>query len=420
MTRGRIEVLDPLYGAVRFSKAISDLIWTPIVQRLRHVRLSNIDSAAMPGIAGITRYEHSLGVAFLASQTRFARVLPDHERLILEAAALLHDAAITPFGHLVEEAFRYTGSFEHERRLRQIFGLEEDLGGPYFQVLGQENDIEGWASRHFAGPASQAVEEIFCAVTGEGRFGSCISRDVDLDNLDNLTRIALHMGLCVDRTLPLAIARGMSRLGVDGGVLFAGDVPGRVEEWLDLRARVYEQLMLSRTDFASKIMLLYAAVETVEVGSLSKEDWRFTDADFLHQIVVEGPINAQNAVQRWLTGDLWDLSDLLWCEGQPPDYSVLRSYARILSDQIDRECFAYRIKDKTTRSVCLHLDDGIEIKLGRTPWRWLLGVASPVRREFTTAERSAITKLASELFGVEQPIAAGGTKSQEIDLWQSV
>ena len=66
MTRGRVEVLDPLYGDVRFSEAISELLRTPIVQRLRHVRLSNIDSTAMPGIAGITRYEHSLGVAFLA------------------------------------------------------------------------------------------------------------------------------------------------------------------------------------------------------------------------------------------------------------------------------------------------------------------------------------------------------------------
>ena len=98
----------------------------------------------------------------------------------------------------------------------------------------------------------------------------------------------------------------------------------------------------------------------------------------------------------------------------------MRSYARSLSDHIDRECFAYRIKDKTTRSVGLHLDDGSELTLGREPSRWLFGVASPVRREFTTWDKSVITDLASELFGVRQPIAVGGTNSHELDLWQSV
>lgn len=47
---------DALYGEVRMEPAIADLASRPLVQRLRHIRLSNIDSLASPGIAHISRY----------------------------------------------------------------------------------------------------------------------------------------------------------------------------------------------------------------------------------------------------------------------------------------------------------------------------------------------------------------------------
>src|SRR3546814_688758 len=121
MTASAVTYLDALYGDVSFGPEISDLIHEPIVQRLRHVRLSNIDSIAMPGIANISRYEHVLGVAHLANQIGIRRKLPSFDHLALVAAALLHDWAITAFGHLVEEAFNYAGvNFHHEDKLNSI------------------------------------------------------------------------------------------------------------------------------------------------------------------------------------------------------------------------------------------------------------------------------------------------------------
>src|SRR6266851_9812988 len=125
-------VQDALYGSVEFDDAIADLAGIPLVQRLRHVRLSNIDSIDLPGISNVSRYEHSLGVARLADLTGLRAKLSDFEKVMLTASAMLHDLAITASGHLVEEAFQYVGShFDHEQRLSEIVSdaAPEEIGG---------------------------------------------------------------------------------------------------------------------------------------------------------------------------------------------------------------------------------------------------------------------------------------------------
>lgn len=72
------------------------------------------------------------------------------ERLSLDAAAVLHDWAITAFGHLIEEAFQYVGaSFEHETHLADLAASESDaadIGGiEHRQILaGRELGLHQW------------------------------------------------------------------------------------------------------------------------------------------------------------------------------------------------------------------------------------------------------------------------------------
>jgi len=102
----RASFLDTVYGETELGADLTALVASPVVQRLRHIRLSNIDSLDMPGIANISRYEHVLGVSHLVSRLGIYGRLPRDSRAALSAAALLHDWAITSYGHLVEEAFR--------------------------------------------------------------------------------------------------------------------------------------------------------------------------------------------------------------------------------------------------------------------------------------------------------------------------
>src|SRR6267142_15615 len=97
-------IMDALYGEIEVPAEISDLLGCPLVQRLRRIRQSNIDSLSMPGIANISRYEHSIGVAYLASRIGFRNHISNDDLLVVQAASLIHDTGITPFGHLAEEA----------------------------------------------------------------------------------------------------------------------------------------------------------------------------------------------------------------------------------------------------------------------------------------------------------------------------
>src|SRR4051794_11776685 len=90
-------LVDPLYGLQTLDNFLVDLIEQPEMQRLRDVRLSNINSATLPGAANISRFEHSIGTALLAGRAAKALDMDsaDHHKLVL--AALLHDVAITPY-----------------------------------------------------------------------------------------------------------------------------------------------------------------------------------------------------------------------------------------------------------------------------------------------------------------------------------
>src|SRR5260370_18212065 len=102
----------------------------------------------MPGIANLLRYEHVLGVAHLAEQLALRVRLSHFDDLIVRASALLHDWAITSFGHLVEEALQYCGTgFQHEKLLSEIASgaTPEEIGGVRRQVLvGRETGLPEW------------------------------------------------------------------------------------------------------------------------------------------------------------------------------------------------------------------------------------------------------------------------------------
>ena len=59
-------IYDALYGKIEFSSLIWKCMMTPEVQRLREVRLCNINSLCITGSSNTNRFEHSVGTAFLA------------------------------------------------------------------------------------------------------------------------------------------------------------------------------------------------------------------------------------------------------------------------------------------------------------------------------------------------------------------
>ena len=391
--------LDSLYGRISFEDKLLDLIQAPLVQRLRHVRLSNIDSIDMPGISNISRFEHVLGVAFLANIVGLRPVMNEFDKLALSASALLHDWAITSSGHLVEEALQYVGTtFEHESKLVDIVNNEssDEIGGINFQIfLGRQTGLKSWAKKAVGRRSDDLIESITQHIQGGGQFGKIICGDMDLDNIDNVFRMAFHMGLFFDKEIPVRLAKSI--VGVDNGEpVFRSNAKSDIESWSMTRRNVYQNLMLSERDFIGKMMMLYASIVAYENEEITKSNWNFVDYNFINVLLNSKIKEVKNTVQRWLTGELWDCTSLNWMSGSRPSYPKLLEFSRCISDVLRRQCFVYGIKDKRDRLLSIHFDDKSDQSIGSDSRQWLMGVGSSKKSSFTVIEVNTITEMAKD------------------------
>ena len=393
---------DSMYGSISFGDAISALIQTPVVQRLRHVRLSNIDSIDMPGIANLSRFEHVLGVAHLASLIKFRTPLSQFDQLILIASALLHDWAISPFGHLVEEALQYVGTgFEHDVKLREIIRDEdkEVIGGMNLQLCsGREANFDKWSKIFADEKSDQLLDEIMQHITGHGRMGRIISGDIDIDNIDNVFRMAFHMGIGIDPGIPTRLAQQITSADKKGGPVFSTSAKADIETWRLTRQAVYQKLMLAERDFVGKLMMLYASVAAFKNKEITKNDWSLDDHTFLATLRNSTTREVRDTVSRWLSGDIWVCTPLQWILGDRPDYPTLLEFSDQLSDVLNRKCFAYGIKDKRDRHLTIYFDDNTSEEIGTNAKQWLFGVGSSKRLPFSSAEINKIFTFAQSFF----------------------
>lgn len=396
--------VDALYGLVDLDDDLLSLVRTPTLQRLRHVRLSNIDSIDMPSIANLSRLEHVIGVAHLAGEVGFRSRMPNYDFLVLRSAALLHDWAITSFGHLVEEALQYVGTgFNHEERLREILtGTNSDeIGGVDLQILvGRESGLRGWA-RKVVGPAraDELLRDIMETIGGRGRWGRIISGDIDLDNIDNVWRMAYHLGLDIDRGVPVRIAHALVRVSQSGEPIFRTDAEPDIEAWRDARRQVYDHLMLAEHDFVGKVMMLSAAVGAYEAGEFTQDDWSRVDHELIALLLRSRIKEVHETVERWIAGELWDCTPLRWMRGGRPGYTDLRTFSRMVGEALNRPCFAYAIKDKRERRLTIAYDDGTHRTYGEDAKQWLFGIGSPKKEPFSARQLEQALALAADFFG---------------------
>ena len=408
--------LDSLYGDVTLDEDLDALVLTPMVQRLRHVRLSNIDSVTMPGIGNISRYEHVLGVGHLAVRTGLYKRLGRRERLAFAAAAILHDWAITAFGHLVEEAFQYLGvKFDHENKLYEmIVGSDErDIGGADKQIMyGRQMKLKWWLQKVVAvGETEEVLREITNYIQGRGRFGRVICGDIDLDNIDGVFRMAYHMGLAVDRECPLRLAGAIAEVREDGEPVFVRDAEDDLDRWVETRFTVYSRLMLAKLDFIGKLMILFAAVTAVEKGEIDAGEWDLTDCQLLDRLLSSPTKEVRDATTRWLVGEFWDATPLYWMHGVRPEFERVLGFSRKLTAVLGRPCFAYAIKDKRKRLLNIEFMDGTRREYGAVSSQWLLGVGSAARRPFKAFETSEVVSVAEAHFGTSVISPAGDGRS---------
>ncbi len=124
-------IRDPVHNIVPFEddpadKLLLNLINTKEFQRLRRIKQLGLSQLVFPG-ADHSRFAHSIGVMHIARRIldRVAKLCPkcvdNDQRMVVLAAALLHDIGHGPFSHAFEKATRE----KHEKRTLEIITSDD-------------------------------------------------------------------------------------------------------------------------------------------------------------------------------------------------------------------------------------------------------------------------------------------------------
>ena len=305
-------ILDPLYGKLCLPEYIWKILTIPELQRLREVRLCNINSLCLTGGANINRYEHSIGTYHLASMFIDSNYpsISVKEKIIFELAAIFHDIYNGPFGHsyqYVDDRHSYELGFNDYTSYKR----DEDIQTRYKQVyFGMSGEIQNVLRESFnAEPSKVAlvhlsdldIHKIGDYINGNGELGKMISGSIDLDNIDNVFRLAFHVGLTNDVETPVILAKSLKL--ENGKLIITDDVIPYVRKWQNLRKKLYRALLLNPDEFSAKLMLTEGIEETRNHAS-GKIVW--SDVDFeVFKKIGDSSSEGSRIVTNLLKGNLY-------------------------------------------------------------------------------------------------------------------
>jgi HD superfamily phosphohydrolase len=228
-------IKDSVHDHIEVEGVAADLLDTPAVQRLRHIKQLGTVQLAYPS-ANHTRFEHSLGVYHLAERALDHMEVGGVEADRVRAAAMLHDVGHGPFSHNIESlTHRETGKYHDD--VDELLGQEQ---------VGDVLRTNGLDPSRVAG-----------LVAGEGKYGQLVSGELDVDRMDYLVRDAHHTGVPYGTIDPGRLVRALRF--VDGELVLA---PGNVqsaESLLVARALMNPTVYSHHVARISKAMLRQAS-----------------------------------------------------------------------------------------------------------------------------------------------------------------
>ena len=383
-------IWDPLYGRTQLSEFEARLVALPEIQRLRYIRMCNINSLLVTGASEISRFEHTLGVLRLAQEWAKINDLDVEMKKDLLAAAILHDAQTGPYGHsfqyVLEDSASEGGKFLHD-----------DLaGGVRRNYYMNVPAAAAFAGKPFCAPhvLGERWERVAAMIEGDGPLGPIVAGTMDLDNLDNVVRLAYHVGIA-DRENVDAVLRivGGIRPGTNRGALRVGaKIVSDIENWQKIRRKLYEFLLLDWAEFSAKAMLTTIVEDAMAAQLLGINSWCHTDDGFLNSLAVEAIGENQHISQlinRLRSGDLY--SPLVLVRSKNVElYGVLSTPEKkveivdfieksiLRGNGISRNIIFHVILDvgKTERSIPIEIDGNQPVVIGTNSSSLLVGIFS--------------------------------------------
>jgi len=239
------EIKDPVFGYVYITEAERKIIDSFPVQRLRRLRQLAGAEYVYPG-ANHTRFEHSLGVMYLAGimaeNPYLSQHFSDEDYQMIRIAALLHDVGHGPFSHIYEHLLdKFLGKTHEDMNVWVIqrSELKDIIGG-----LGFDPDLVaklsvGWLHK-----------------LGRAFMDQIIRSAVDVDKLDFVVRDTYHTGAQYGYVDVFRLTHTLDvldqNLAVDLGALSA------LESFILARIESFKSIYFHRVGRAAQIMLAMA------------------------------------------------------------------------------------------------------------------------------------------------------------------
>jgi len=163
-------IKDEVHGTIEFCGLEKRIIDTPDFQRLRRIKQMSFTNLVYPG-ANHTRFEHSLGTAYLSGIIAERIGLDNDSTKKVKLYGLLHDIGHTAFSHEGEDVLApLIGNHE-------LLGEERITSGPIADIIGENYNPKEIAN------------------LGKAKEGSIINSDIGADRMDYLKRDALNTGV---------------------------------------------------------------------------------------------------------------------------------------------------------------------------------------------------------------------------------
>lgn len=239
------EIKDPVHGYVYITEPEKTVIDTYPMQRLRRLRQLAGSEYVYPG-ANHTRFEHSLGVMFLAGHVlenpNISRVVSDEEVNMCRISALLHDCGHGPFSHVFEHLLIKDLEKTHEDITSWIIEKSE---------VSDKLSKRGFNPKEIAGLAVGKLHK-----KDKAFLDQIISSAVDVDKQDFIVRDTYHTGaeygfIDVYRLIHALDLLG-ENLAVELGALSA------LEAFIIARIESFKSIYFHRVGRAAQIMLATA------------------------------------------------------------------------------------------------------------------------------------------------------------------
>jgi len=278
---------------MKFDGVLVDLMGCPEVVRLNQIKQLGLSYLVFPG-AHHTRFEHSLGVSYIAGTLGREIGLDRDEVRLIMAAGMLHDIGHGPFSHTLEGIFHEKVGLDHMQLTKDLIDGEADL------------DLEGWVDPSWddtrdaneilvgAGIDPKEVSSLVCQEKGSGEqstllnledgprscLGQIIHSALDADQLDFLLRDSHYTG----------VAHGtidLSRI-VQTSILHNGDLMVHkkgitaLEGMLVARSLMYSSVYFHKTARIAESMLCRAVSAMPEEGL--ERMWGRSDAEVLRDL----------------------------------------------------------------------------------------------------------------------------------------